>query len=332
MEIQQITVNKKYLAIILLLVFSLSFAAGGGGSSSSPIPLAAIATTYSCDNNLLIVTITSSLDSSVISEADVRVLDPNTGTIFASTTSDSNGQMNATITDNGKYLVSSSKSGYRSNSAFVFINCQKANGLETVTNASSNKTTGAIIQKEPEFYCTEGRTIRERVKCYLTLSVDKIENIRYIPEECNVPNETEKNSCIVLYRKLQTCRVEEFETDKERETCIRPKIALKNDLKDEVKDCKDMQNTSDRKACVVNLKEKVFTLVKFRMYNLVYKAEELSLQGIDSEAVTDFVVYLNQAKIRFNSAVTIKEKKEIVKEVIIEWKKFKSLAKVNRSS
>lgn len=315
----KIQVSARYVAIILLLIFSLSFAAGGGGGGSAPVPLTAIATTYSCDGNLLIVSITSSADNSVLAGADVRVLDPSTGSIFASSPSDSNGQISATITENGKYLVSASKDGYRSNSALVFINCKKEKGLETAANASSSQ----IIQKETDFYCTEGKTMRERVKCYLKLTIDKVDSVKYVPEECNVIKDQQKfNKCIALYRMEQSCRKDD-QNDSEREKCIKPKLLLKPELNEDVSDCRKIQNVSAKNACLADVKENVFALVKFRIYTLVYKAEELKKKGADEEKVADFITFLNQQKLKFNDAQTITEKKDIVKQVKSEWKKFK---------
>jgi len=71
------------------------------------------------------------------------------------------------------------------------------------------------------------------------------------------------------------------------------------------------------------LKEKVFTLIKFRFYNLEYKAQEIMKKyNISESIVVNFISSIENKKQEFNSADSIEEKKQIVRDVMNLWKQF----------
>ena len=195
-----------------------------------------------------------------------------------------------------------------------------------------NVTRQETIPEEPEFYCANETNRRSRIRCVMGLPDEKVQAVRYVPEECNVANETNKLRCVALYRVLQSCRGEEMEADADRVRCIRPKINVSDEIRQDVRNCQQLTGGENRSACFSRLRENVFTLTKFRIYNLVYKAEELKEKGANEEDVVAFIEYLEDSKKRFNDAGTIRAKIEIVREVKEKWNEFRQKARAQINS
>ncbi|MCI0558260.1 MAG: hypothetical protein MN733_07170, partial [Nitrososphaera sp.] len=140
--------------------------------------------------------------------------------------------------------------------------------------------------------------------------------VHFVPEECRAMGEAEKQKCIETYRVLQTCRIGFEGDDDDRESCIKPKLGLGDNIWDDARECNfDGQ-------CLEDLRQKVYTLAKFRMYNLEYKVREMMENGLSREKAVDFIAYIEEAKARFNSASTISAKKAVVSEVREKWYEF----------
>ena len=78
-----------------------------------------------------------------------------------------------------------------------------------------------------------------------------------------------------------------------------------------------------KKQCFNSLKEKAYTIIKFRFYNLEERAEEYLEEGkVSEEDVVVFVDALEGKKVEFNDA-SLDRKKEIVLEVKTLWQDFK---------
>jgi hypothetical protein len=88
-----------------------------------------------------------------------------------------------------------------------------------------------------------------------------------------------------------------------------------------------MLNGSEKSVCFSQLKENAFTMVKFRIYNLIYKAEELKKKGANEDDVIDFIAFIETEKAKFNDAATIQDKIAIVKEVKNKWNAFRENVK-----
>ncbi|MBS3068455.1 hypothetical protein J4450_07140 [Candidatus Micrarchaeota archaeon] len=304
--------------ILFILLSTLVFAAGGGGgggggsgsgssgTTSSAKYTSAFSVEYKCPEGELVATV-SGVTATDGKLDDFLVTAYKEGISVTSAKTDSSGNVKLSIKDEGRYLVQSKKDEYFENNKLLDIE--------------------SCVAKEQEFYCTEGKTMKERVKCVLNLPDDYVNKVKYVPEECNVASsEQEKKECIESYKVSQSCRGEKS-TDAEREACIRPKLNLGQSIKADIEKCRK-EFGSKKRICLVSLKENVLRLVKFRLYNLIYKAYELWEEKLVSEGETvDFTTLVNEKKIAFNNAQTITDKKKIVEDVKAEWDKFRYKAK-----
>ena len=90
--------------------------------------------------------------------------------------------------------------------------------------------------------------------------------------------------------------------------------------------CEGLTGT-ERSNCILQLRDKVDTVVKFRLYNLEEKSERLKDRGVSEELVVDFVSLIEQKKQEYNQATTAEQKKAIVREVKELWQSFITKAK-----
>ena len=85
---------------------------------------------------------------------------------------------------------------------------------------------------------------------------------------------------------------------------------------------------TEKANCILQLRDRVDAVVKFRIYNLEDKAQRLKERGmVDLDTATNFVTALEQQKQNYNDAKTIAEKKTIVRAVQKLWKEFIATAK-----
>lgn len=137
-----------------------------------------------------------------------------------------------------------------------------------------------------------------------------------MPEECRT---VKTQACLTTYKAVQPCFYTS-EKDAERAACAKQKLDL-DPIATEKGRC------GANETCLENLRSKVFDLVKFRMYNLEYKAQELEHKGVSEDLIVGFIAAAEQKKIEFNEAQTIVDKKSIVQDVIKLWEDFVSKAK-----
>jgi hypothetical protein len=174
--------------------------------------------------------------------------------------------------------------------------------------------TAKPIISEQDLKCSDLPTMKERIACRIKLTTEN--ELNYLPEECRVLTGLERAKCINNYKNTIICFNKE--SDEERVNCARRAIGLQVATIQQARDeCKGNQ------TCLNELKEKVFTLVKFRFYNLEYKAQEIMKKyKINESTVVDFIASIENKKQEFNSADSIEKKKQIVLEVISLWKQF----------
>jgi hypothetical protein len=175
------------------------------------------------------------------------------------------------------------------------------------------QTTKPIIGEE-NLKCSDLPTMRERIACRIKLKQEN--ELNYLPEECRVLTGLERAKCINNYKTTILCFNKE--SDAERVNCARRAIGLQIATIQQAKlDCKGNQ------TCLNELKEKVFTLIKFRFYNLEYKAQEIMRKyNISESIVVNFISSIESKKQEFNNATSIEEKKRIVQDVMNLWRQF----------
>lgn len=280
----------------VLLVLSLAFAVGSGSSSGSSTSIKTLTLkqlSYSCDNNTLVILASDNSGPLVGVNAQFYQGD----SFLTSAITNENGEVSFVINNEGRYLIVARADGFANR--------------EMAVNIAACRAT------EPEFRCTEG-DMRSRIRCRMMLSDDEVRNVSFMPEECRLL--ANKTACIETYRTFQTCRLD-LEGDDARAKCIRPKLGIGQEVREEVVACQALNGTA-RQECFQTLRDRVFLLVKFRMYNLVYKAQKLQEEGVNETLVLDFISYLEDAKIRFNNAPDIASKKAILIEVKQKWLEF----------
>ena len=148
--------------------------------------------------------------------------------------------------------------------------------------------------------------IYDRVTCRINLESEKEEYENFFPEECK--NHKDPDKCLNIYRSVSECW--DILTSSGRISCLKENI----DLKDERGSCNSLE-------CKRDLNDKLITMIKLRFYNLEEQAEILEENGIlDKDDLINFVVEIEQKKLKFNYAETKEEMKSVIKEVRILWK------------
>ncbi|MEM4295313.1 MAG: hypothetical protein QXS91_00695 [Candidatus Anstonellales archaeon] len=194
---------------------------------------------------------------------------------------------------------------------------------KAVEQNKTNESKAIKLKCDPSSYTT----MSARIKCFLSLSDEDVKNVNYTPEECILKqSETDKNKCIEKYRLFQTCRPKPS-TDKEREKCILPKLNISGSVRQEVEMCKSQQRQDLINICMSKIREKVLDMVKFRVYNLVYKAQELKGLGVPEDKVISILEKVNNAKIALEKANSNDERIAILEGLKADWQAFSDDAK-----
>lgn len=172
--------------------------------------------------------------------------------------------------------------------------------------------------KGTQLKCGGYMNIHDRVKCRLQLrEEERNEYENFFPEECKSHTaEEEQQQCLRRYQAVQECW--DFPNGPSRITCVQRVLKL-GDILAEKANCNAL-DAGQRINCNQNLTDKVQALVKFRLYNLEEEAEHLQETGkLTLEQVTDFVVKMEQHKLRFNAAGSTPERKQILIEARQDW-------------
>ncbi len=174
--------------------------------------------------------------------------------------------------------------------------------------------------------CNTVATVKDRAICRRYSQNTRAE---FIPEECRtVEGETQRALCIQKYRKLERCRNLVASTG-EKNRCAMGELNLPatSNVAEQYSECR---NATNKGECRAALKDKVYSMVKFRIYALEERAEMFAEKGIvTDERAAEFIAYLEDAKKRFNSASDLAGKIAVLKEVRTSWGKFVSEARQN---
>lgn len=170
--------------------------------------------------------------------------------------------------------------------------------------------------------CNTLPTLRERVRCRLTIPPPELERqqgLDYLPEECrSIGDRVAQQQCVDLYRQLQACW--KFPVGPARIGCVKKIITL-DDVAAATADCDRLPKNSTA-DCRNTLRSKVYSLIKFRFYDLEERAEDLLERGAPVELVANFVAAQEAAKQRFNLATTNAQRRAIILEVRRAWREF----------
>lgn len=160
--------------------------------------------------------------------------------------------------------------------------------------------------------------MRERISCRLNLNEAGLQReleLEYLPEECRSFTEIEKRqSCIQLYKGFLPCWKQD--SLRQRIDCAASVVGLSGTVSEEVSQC------GGQLSCVEKVRGKVYSMIKFRLYDLSERAEELMEHGADVEAVTDLVNAMETLKQKLNTARTKQERKKIILDAREAWRMF----------
>ncbi|MEM4255108.1 MAG: hypothetical protein QXR53_02145 [Candidatus Norongarragalinales archaeon] len=157
----------------------------------------------------------------------------------------------------------------------------------------------------------EQTTLKERVKC--RLSIEAEDALPYTPEACRALAGGEKIACVAKYNLIQPCR--KLEGDEERVDCVKQKLQLRAISEEKTPSC--LKN----RACMDRLKQKVFDVVEFRIYNLEERAE--AYRASNEGLVIDFIAQMEDKKQEFKNALSIEAKKDVVRSIGRIWAEFR---------
>jgi len=171
--------------------------------------------------------------------------------------------------------------------------------------------------------CGNKEFIDERIQCRLELEpaglVRELE-LQYFPEECrSFSDEKQRDECVELYRSADTCY--NFSRAEDRFNCLRSLLSAPRDFRSAYADC-GKRFAEARIICEDDLKQAVFTLVKFRFEDMSKRAQNLLPLGVSVLDVTEFVSTVELKKQEFNDAETKFDRREIVLDVRRAWRDF----------
>jgi len=183
--------------------------------------------------------------------------------------------------------------------------------------------------EEDELKCGNLGTLGERISCRLGLEEEEQEEeleLYYLPEECRVLSGGVRGICIARYKSVQTCW--KYPIGNERVSCAKRVIKL-GTLQAEKETC-DKLTGQEKSACVKEIKNKVYNIIKWKFYDLEERAEDFMKRGfVDEESVSDFIAKSEQNKIKFNQAATKDERKNIILDVRNDWKEIVEIVRGN---
>lgn len=164
--------------------------------------------------------------------------------------------------------------------------------------------------------------MRERVRCRLELSPNGLARdleLEYLPEECRFSpaGSPARAQCVELYKSFRPCW--RLAVGPERSECARKIIVLPENLKEQAATCRQRFAPE---ACLNELRQKAYSLIKFRFYDLEQRAENLIDYGADINLVSEFVAAVYEKKDAFNRAASATERRKIILEVRTAWQDF----------
>lgn len=144
--------------------------------------------------------------------------------------------------------------------------------------------------------------------------------IEYLPEECrSLPRANARKQCIATYQSYKPCW--HLPVGTERTNCAKQALGLEKDtVAAQLERCVTSGKT--RAACQEKLREQIYSLIKFRIYDLEERAEELAEEGANLTTVAKFVTFIQEQKQTFNAAKSFQERQKVILNVRAEWNRF----------
>ncbi|GIW66313.1 MAG: hypothetical protein KatS3mg095_0211 [Candidatus Parcubacteria bacterium] len=145
--------------------------------------------------------------------------------------------------------------------------------------------------------CAKLKTLSERVKCRLSKTEEELSKEPFLPEECLTLAETKRSQCIKLYKAFNQC----FQQESNLDSCALKVIGLKGSNSSEwVKECQGKKEIQ-KAQCKQNLRNKVLSYIKFYLYNLSYRLEEVKDKN-NIDKIAEFITLIEKSKQDLNKA------------------------------
>ncbi|MBI5229735.1 MAG: hypothetical protein HY981_00290 [Candidatus Magasanikbacteria bacterium] len=198
-----------------------------------------------------------------------------------------------------------------------------------VSDCASAKTPAPTTDRAcAKLQCGNTSSMKARIECRLKLSAEAVAQelaIQYLPEECRALKKgATRIACVVRYKALKPCW--EKPEGEERFACARGVLKLGPVMSEEVKTCKGKKG-KEQVACKAAVREKVFSMVKFRLYDLSERAEEMREKGVSVKTVSQLVYSMEFVKQQFNRASSAGARRAQVAKARSSWKQFVSVVK-----
>lgn len=181
----------------------------------------------------------------------------------------------------------------------------------------------ATTKRCEKLQCGNLSTLRERIFCRLNLAPAGIAReleLQYLPEECRALSDNNaQEACEERYESFQPCW--SVPAGRQRFDCARNILKLGPIVSGEVKKCQGLTGQA-RANCSQDLKNKVYDMIKFRLYDLEQRAERLGERGADLGAVADLEAVIEQAKQDLNNAQTFNQRRQIILDASAAWRNF----------
>lgn len=331
-------VNILLVFTILISLASYVFAAGGGGGGSSSSGLG-----FGSRDSVFILVNQDysekfSLKNSTKYELKISVVNGtvnvNFGGVFIKLVG---GDNFLDLNDNSLADINFNLIGIKGKVATIRIYDAK----ELVSIAKSSEADASKIKEEKNnketkkedaqdgLKCGNLATLKERVSCRIELEEEGQEKeleLHYMPEECRALSGSERGICIARYKSVQECW--KFPVGDKRVSCAKRSMNL--GIMQEEKETCDKLAGEEKSACVRDLKNKAYSLIKWRFYDLEERAEDFMHRGLaDKGDVAAFIEKAEQNKAKFNKAKTNEEMKNIVLAVKNDWKDFVNKVREN---
>lgn len=188
---------------------------------------------------------------------------------------------------------------------------------------TAHTTVPVQVQRCATLQCGNKPALRDRIFCRLELTPAGIAReleLQYLPEECRaIKNRAGKKICVAKYKSLKSCF--DIPVGDARTACARRALGLGATSKEDDGLCA-AKIGSKKTACQAAVRDKIYSLTKFGMYDREDQAEDALMKGADLNATADFVTLVENKKQFFNTVKTDSAREKIVREVDEAWKKF----------
>ncbi|MBI4262722.1 DoxX family protein [Candidatus Uhrbacteria bacterium] len=193
-----------------------------------------------------------------------------------------------------------------------------------------------VLQKK-RVWCLNLQKMKDRILCRLQLTREELaEELKrqYLPEECRaLPTKTkdqkkQQKTCVVRYKAFQPCWAKPVGPGR---TQCAENVLYKDPLLSYLPQCAAAcEPRVDRYCCRSQQHVKTIAdlMVKFRMYDLSERAEEIALP---KNRIAKFVFTVEQTKQKYNASKNVKQKRQLVLAVRKAWKQFVSDVKKQKA-